>query len=241
MIVTYKENGWDVILQRHHGKIAATLLNQLTWVKDDQRKLDLLLATAEHDDSANEFEKSNLITKTGGPIDFHMEMFSEELCDRLMKQAFTRGLFIVLLISCHIQFLYDGASPEATAYCRRLQLFQREWRRQLDVTEAAMRRYYTILQWCDAFSLILCQQQIPPEGRKLEISKGPEGESFSLFSLSDENYLSVEPWPFVSPSFTLNLEIRTLTSLSFKSDRQFLDELWAAPLSIRSITICKNS
>lgn len=39
------------------------------------------------------------------------------------------------------------------------------------------------MKWCDRLSLILCQQQIPDNNRKLEINDGPDGQNTILLSL----------------------------------------------------------
>ncbi len=43
MIVIYLENGFEAVLQRHHARLAASLLEKLEWIKVDPYKIDLIL------------------------------------------------------------------------------------------------------------------------------------------------------------------------------------------------------
>lgn len=239
MIVTYTDSGFEIVLQRHHGKLAGILLNQLEWLKTDPFKFDVLLATAEHDDAYNEFEVEGVISRLKGPKDFKMESFNRGRCDALLKKGFTKSLYLALLMSHHIQFLYAEESKESAAYCKSLQLLQQKWAKELGLKMDKVQTNYNILQWCNALSLILCQSQIPPEGRKLEISKGPQSRSYFIFSQPDDNRVSVDPWPFVDDDFELNLEFRVLPSLAYESDNTVRRALWDAPVHLRKISFAK--
>ncbi len=120
MIVNYTEEGWLIISQRSHGLLAAQICAY--WNKDNQpiRWIETLIATAEHDDANNELEKSGLLEENGGPKNFKMIPFEKEYCDGLLNRAVTKGRYIALLISRHIQFLY-GKDPAAKPYCSALQ------------------------------------------------------------------------------------------------------------------------
>ena len=71
----------------------------------------------------------------------------------------------------------------------------------------------------DAFSLLICQGLVQPEGRKIEISRGPDGKSYEMHTSS--NGLIVSPWPFEVNSFELRWESRTVPQLSFNNPDEF--------------------
>ena len=89
---------------------------------------------------------------------------------------------------------------------------------------------YELLEFCDAFSLLICQSLIPPEGRRMEISCGPDGTSYSLFQQQDR--IIVEPWPFATSKFEVLMETRTIKVLKFSSDEQFRKLLKACPIAM---------
>ena len=91
---------------------------------------------------------------------------------------------------------------------------------QLDIDRKEAERIYYLLEWCDAFSLLLCQQQLQPEKRGVEISTGPDGKVYQLFEVG-EGKLTVEPWPFEADKFTLSFESREIKQLKFDSSAEF--------------------
>ncbi|MGK9123821.1 DUF3891 family protein [Olivibacter sp. SA151] len=238
MIVTYTDRGFEIVLQRHHGRLAAAILNQLKWLEADPFKLDVLFATGIHDDTYNEFEVEGIINRFKGPKDFKMESFNLQRCEALLKKGLTRSLYVALLLSFHIQFLYATESDESAQYCKSLQPLQHKWMAELGIDRNTVQAHYAILQWCDALSLILCQDQIPPEGRKLEVSQGPEARSYYVFDKSG-SILSVDPWPFTDNEFELTLEYRILPRLEYQNDAVFKESLWESTVHFRKINFAK--
>ena len=96
--------------------------------------------------------------------------------------------------------------------------------KETGVTEQEVSEAYAILQWCDALSLLICQQMVQPENRSIEISKGPDGRHYQLHA-SGENILTVEPWPFASDEFEIHYESRNIPQLVFKSEKIFREAL----------------
>src|SRR5690606_11263175 len=180
MIVNYTSSGWSIITQRSHGLLAAQICTH--WKKDDQpeRWVETLIATAEHDDANNEFDKEELLEENGGPTNFKMVPFEKGYCDNLLKMALGKGRYIGLLISQHIQCLY-GKDPAAKSYCSNLRKKEKIWMSEAKTTPTDIRNSYKLLEFCDAFSLLICQQSIQPENRKIEISNGPDGKSHELY------------------------------------------------------------
>ena len=79
---------------------------------------------------------------------------------------------------------------------------------------------YRFVEWCDAFSLLICMDKIQPEGRKMEISQSPDGDMTQTF-YTDENVITVEPWVFKTNSFKVFYEYKIIEQLSFESVDEF--------------------
>jgi hypothetical protein len=218
MIVNYKANGWQIIAQRSHGLLAAQICAR--WQQSDQlvRWVDTLIATAEHDDVFNELESGPLVNAKGGPIDFKMTNFDEHLSSQLINRAEMKGSFIALLVYRHIAFTH-GNEPKAKKFLSSLQEKEKGWLQSAHVNKAEVDRAYELLEFCDALSLIICQEIVPPEGRRVEISRGPSGTTHELFMQND--CLVISPWPFEVSEFNVDYECRYLDKLTFPNDKVF--------------------
>jgi len=235
MIVNYTEAGWQIITQRSHGLLAAQLCVQ--WSKGDQpeRWMETLIATAEHDDVYNEFENEDLLNEQGGPVNFKATEFNLEQCERLIGMAVTKSIYIALLTSQHIQFVF-GKENSAKLYCSQLKEYERRWLKEIKVSRAEVDASYRLLEFCDAFSLLICQNLVQPEKRKLEISNGPDGTFYS-FSANDKEELIVKPWPFETDTFKVRYESRTMQQLTFKDTNEFKTALKDAAVETHELTI----
>lgn len=242
VIVIYKEEGWQVITQRAHGILAAQLAMQ--WkVKDrPERWTETVLAIAEHDDAEAELDGENLLTPTGGPLNFDMKAFELAHCQKLSMLTQTKNRFIALLTSVHTVFLYgkeEAANPEAKAFLKEQRALQERWRKELKMEKAEVMRIYDLLEWCDACSLLICQGQQQPEKRKLEISTGPDKQMYRLAQI-DDTTLTVEPWPFEAKTFPVSFEWRSLAQLQFASSKEFRQAFLEAPVSETQWTLSKQ-
>jgi len=233
MIVNYTKDGWQIITQRCHGLMAAEICSQWEPIFED-RWLETIIAVAEHDDAYNEFTDVDVLNEQGGPLNFNMRPFVKDFCDSLLNMALSKSTYIAILISYHIQFLYGEKSEAAMKYCNALKSLQRRWRSELKIPEQEIKERYRLLQWCDALSLIICQKQIPPEGRRLEISVGPQNTLHEFFE-EEEGALAIDPWPFVKDRFSIRMEWRNLESLVFKDVETFHELLRKAPLNVSTI------
>lgn len=223
MIVTYKEEGWQIITQRSHGLLAAQLAAH--WRRKDRpaRWTETLLAIAEHDDAENELDGENLLTPTGGPLNFDMKGFDLPHVQKLSSLTVTKSRYIALLTSMHMLFLYgqfEEGNPEAKRFLNGQKEMQKGWRKELGLSKEEADRCYDLVEWCDALSLLLCKGEAPPEKRSLEISKGPDQKMYYLVQ-PDEHSFTVEPWPFEEVSFDVCFETRTLPQLQFASSEEF--------------------
>ncbi|MFD2287012.1 DUF3891 family protein [Pedobacter petrophilus] len=236
MIVCYNEKGWQVTTQRSHGLLAGQICAR--WKLDNQPEqwVETLIATTEHDDVFNEFERNPLIDDKGAPINFKMTGFDLEAATRLMDMALTKSRFITLLISRHIEFTH-GDDVKAKNFLAGLKKSESKWIKEAGTTKAELSQAYELLEFCDAFSLLICQEQIPPEQRRLEISNGPDGKSYTLFQSGES--LIVEPWPFAVETFEVSYERREINELKFDNDESFRDALKNAPVKPIRIRISK--
>ncbi|EDM37771.1 hypothetical protein PBAL39_15139 [Pedobacter sp. BAL39] len=98
-------------------------------------------------------------------------------------------------------------------------------------------RSYSLLEFCDAFSLLICQGLIQPEQRKIEISNGPDGIAYEMHSEGDR--LIVSPWPFEVNSFTATYESRTLTALTYSNTADFRRAIESAKTVTHMVNIAK--
>jgi hypothetical protein len=240
MIVNYQSEGWQIVSQRAHGLLAGEIY--FHWKKElrPQRWLETIIATAEHDDTYDEFEEDNvLINKNGGPVNFRMRTFDKKKCDKLISHALTKSRYIALLTARHIRFLYENeAHKQAEEYCRALKKLEADWTKQTGISEAELHHAYSILEWCDALSLLLCQNLIQPENRKIEISKGPDEVPYQLHS-PEPNILNVAPWPFEEEQFRISFEFRLVSELKFKDIHAFRTALKNAPVMLDSYQFIK--
>lgn len=243
MIANYKENGWQVITQRAHGVLAAQLA--MHWHEKDRlaRWTETVLAIAEHDDAENELDGEELLTSTGGPLHFSMKKFELAHGQKLSSLTVTKSRYIALLISLHMQFVYGQFAKEdagAEAFLKEQKELQAKWRKELGLSKEEVVRIYNLLEWCDAFSLLLCKGELQPEKRKLEISTGPDKKMYYLTQIT-ENSLTVEPWPFQQPHFEVRYESRLLSQLQFTSSAEFRKAFLAAPVSETVWTLEKTN
>lgn len=238
MIVNYTEAGWLIITQRSHGLLAAQICAQWTKKNQPRRWVETLIATAEHDDAHHEMEQEDLLEKTGGPKNFKAIPFEETYCEKLLSLGVSKSRYIALLISRHINFLY-GEDPLAKSYCSDLKKREQKWIKEARSTQEEIDESYKLLQFCDALSLLLCQQAVPPENRKIEISEGSDGMTYELRT-SQNQQLTVSPWPFEAEVFTVNYESRLLDQLTFKNTEEFKKQFYAASLDLHEISFSKN-
>ncbi|MCF0059661.1 DUF3891 family protein [Dyadobacter sp. CY356] len=222
MIVNYTESGWNIISQRAHGLLAGQICFNLKAKLRQEIWMETIVATIEHDDVFYEYENDeSLLNNNGGPINFKMREFEEKKCEKLLQMALSKSTYIALLTSRHIQFLHDDSEDQtARKYCQNLKKTDKKWIKIAACTADEISDAYAILQWCDAFSLLICQQLIQPENRKIEISTGTGNLCYMLYT-PKPNVLTVDPWPFETDSFEIHYESKTISKLEFKSEKEF--------------------
>jgi len=238
MIVSYEAQGWKIITQRAHGLLAGQICAHWKQTVQLEKWVEILIATAEHDDIFNEFERNPLIDGNGAPINFKETRFDPDCSTKLMDMALTKSRFIALLTARHIQFTH-GSDPLAKSFITNLKKQEPKWIKEAGVTKKSVATAYELLEFCDAFSLLICQSQIPPEGRRVEISSGPDGTPYTLYQ--KEEAIIVEPWPFAVDSFSVTFEARTIKKLKFRSDEALRSKLKSSAVDIYHLQISNHS
>lgn len=241
MIVNYTDKGWEVITQRAHGLMAAQIA--MEWRKKDRpdRWPETILAIAEHDDASIELEADDLLTPQGGPVNFKMKKFELEHCRRLQHFSVSKSRFIALMCSIHMTFLHQNEAennPVVESFLNEQAKLQTKWRKELSIGKKEANRVYGLLEWCDALSLLLCQHEVQPENRVIEVSQGPDNKQYKLVQKTN-GALSIKPWPFEPTSFKLNIEYRVIEKLQFKDGDEFKTEFLKAPVKEKSWTLQK--
>lgn len=237
MIVHTTPAGWDIIHQQAHGLLAYQV--GVNW-KIDQHPLfwaETLTALVEHDDGQKPFDGCNHLSEAGAPLSF--EQFSVAQCHRMVDIALRKSRWNALMVSHHATFLYEpmrGKDNELDTFLDQQKDNQKKWRKAYGVTQKEAMYGYDFLQWCDALSLILCRQQLPPEARQLEISKGPDGTRHFISQRTDDNSLCVSPWPFEVDTFSVHIEVYPVNKLRFEDDHDLYNAINDAPVDLREWT-----
>ncbi|ADB36821.1 DUF3891 family protein [Spirosoma linguale] len=242
MIVTQTDEGWEIINQQAHGLLAVQLALQWQVDKRPVHWVETLIALTEHDDGQDAWEGRNHLTTAGAPLHFKILEYSVEQCRKMIQIGLQKSRWNALLMSMHTTFLYEskrGADKALDEYLDQQVSNQTKWRTESNATKEEAAYAYAFLQWCDALSLILCLGQVPPEGRRLEVSLGPDGAPYFIHQRTD-GALVMEPWPFKSPSFDVHVESFQLNQLVFKNDKQLYNALQDAPVCVKEWTFCEN-
>lgn len=230
MIVNYTKKGWQVVTQRQHGILAALFAAEWKISERPERWMETLLAIAEHDDAEIELDGENLLTDGGGPLNFDMKEFDEAYYEKLLRLTITKNRYIALLISFHIEFLCRKSAEtnsKAKSFLKEQGILRQKWMHELNLKEKDVLRTYDLLEWCDACSLLLCQDLVQPQKRKLEISTGPDKTSYYVQQAGAQK-LTITPWPFETEKFVVRFEYRLLNQLQFKSSAEFRKEFLSA-------------
>lgn len=229
MVVQYEESGWQLITQRAHGMLAFQIAGMWKHEKAFYRRAEFLLAVAEHDDAEVELDGETLLTDKGGPLNFDMKTFDSVHCETLAEFSLTKSRYIALLTSYHMEFLYEKEAA-AGAFLKKQESVRARLLKELSITKTEAEKAYRLLEWCDALSLLLCQNEIPPEGRTVEISAGPDNKHHQLHAIG-KGILSVTPWPFVEKDFDLSVEYRSINQLTFASSAELRKQFYEAAVS----------
>lgn len=230
MIVNLQSQGWEIIYHRAHALLAAQIAGFWRNGKNCRQRYETIAAIAHHDDLEKEWEGDHL-TPAGAPLDFTLEReTSVEQLRRHAHEALYKGRWVALLISMHLCYLQQGqeeADAAITDFLHEQRQLQRQWREELDLSEAEVSSAYDFMRWCDRLSLILCQHQIPANGRKLEIITNSAGQRYDLWR-SPAGALTVAPWPFAPDACAVSVDACYLNQLTFTSNTALSEALKTA-------------
>lgn len=234
MIVTQTDAGWQIINQQAHGLLAVQLALYWQVAKRPTHWVETLIALTEHDDGQDAWENRNHLTKVGSPLHFQILQYSVEQCRNLIQIGLQKSRWNALMMSMHTSFLYEskrGTDQELDLFLDQQTTNQTTWRKQCKATKAEVNYAYAFVQWCDALSLILCLDQVPPQERRLEVSVGPDGTAHFIRQRQD-NTLTLDPWPFDETEFSVHVETFQLAQLAFNDDQELYEAMQQAPINV---------
>lgn len=243
MIVTQTDSGWQIINQQAHGMLAVQLASCWQVQKRPIHWFETLVALTEHDDGQDPWEGRNHLTTAGAPLHFQILEYSVDQCRRMIQIGLQKSRWNALMLSMHTSFLYEpkrGQDKELDAFLDQQIDNQKKWRKQYNATKAEAQYAYAFVQWCDALSLVLCMNQMPPESRRLEVSVGPDGISYYIVQRKDGS-LSLDPWPFEKPSIDVHIEAFDLNQLLFADDNALYNAIQDAPVTIKQWTFSEKA
>lgn len=241
MIVTQTDAGWQIINQQAHGLLAVQLALQWKASKRPVHWIETLIALTEHDDGQDPWEGRNHLTKAGGPLHFQILEYSITQCRNLIQIGLQKSRWNALMMSMHTSFLYEpkrGTDKVLDTFLDQQKENQATWRKQWKATKAEADYAYSFVQWCDALSLILCMSQVPPEKRRLEVSVGPDGNSYYIHQRNDAT-LTIDPWPFEASTFSVHVEAFQPGQLVFKNDQELYEVMQQSPIHRQEWTFKK--
>lgn len=235
MIVSSHQKGWKIITQRSHGLLAAMIAYQYKMDLPVEVMVPVLLAIAEHDDGVTETLATQNLTDAGAPRSFTVQDGKNHTkitpLRSLMEIGSAKSQLNGLLTSLHLQFLYDGDHRKTDKglddFLKEQEQYRSKVLKNLKLSKKKAEALYRFLEWSDACSLLICLDKIQPEGRKMEISKSPEGDMNTLFYKPNKE-ICVEPWPFKDISFKVFYEYKILEQLQFHSIEEFNEVYKAA-------------
>ena len=247
MIVNQSSAGVSIIYHAAHGLLAGKIANRLKSELRFEYWFDFLIAVSEHDDRQLNFEEKEYLSENGIPIHFTEEKkkVSEIIrrMKRVTKSAINKSMFVRLLISHHLEFLYGHMRSESK---RIKNFFQNEkaLRKQAlsiyKINKAEVSHAYQCLKFCDRLSLLLCMDKVPTPNRKLEINTSIDNKTYFV-EMSQNQNINVEPWVFDIDKFELSVETRFLNAASFSSEKKFKEVLESTAPNLKSWILSKKS
>lgn len=235
MIVNSSKNGWEIIFQRAHALLAGQIAMQWKTNQRPNRWTETLAAIIDHDDAQRGWRKGEHLTRAGAPMDFTLLELDLEQAKNTVDHARYRSRWIALLTSMHTSVLYEkmrGQSEKVDAFLDEQQSYQQKLRLSLEVKKEAAERAYRLMFLCDACSLVLCKDEIPAGGRKLELGLSPDGESCYIYA-KEQDLITIEPWLFETTHFQVSIETFHLNQLVYKSDQELYQAIDRADIKVK--------
>ncbi|MGC1471169.1 MAG: DUF3891 family protein [Psychroserpens sp.] len=246
MIVKHHEKGWSIISHYAHGLLSGKIAQKLSKTVRPHDWVDVLTGIIEHDDHLLNFDEQEYLTENGTPKDFSMEGGTDEEAlehaKRVYANAIQKSQLVALMVGRHLCFLYGSLADKfkpMNKFLEDIESLRPVQRKLYHLKKSDEDALYDVMLFCDRLSLILCQDETPEVGRKLEINKSIKNRTYFIHK-NEDNILRVEPWPFEENDFTLNFEYRLLSSSNFKDNKALQHELENAQIRIRSLKFRKG-
>lgn len=236
MIVNHAEGGWNIIFQRSHALLAGKIAMQWKVTNRPEPWTDVLSAIINHDDGQHDWHHQQHLTEAGAPLDFTFQEPDMMQAKRAVANARYRSRWIALLTSMHTSALYEsqrGKNPEVDDFLDEQQHYQEKLRRAVSIRKAEAETLYRFVFFCDACSLVLCKDEVPQNGKRLELAETPDQQT-AYISYQEDESVSVKPWPFENPSFTVEVDVFLLKQLTFMSDEELYEALNQADVQTKT-------
>jgi len=184
MIVTKSKEGFHIINHAAHGLLAGKIATHIKHNLMPKQWFETIIAITEHDDRQLNFDEKNYLSDIGIPLDFTEESSTNiqvlKRMQRVINSVKSKSSWTRLLVSYHLQFLYGKLRSQSKKVDSFL-LEERKMRSKIlsdyKIDNKKGKAYYEILRFCDRLSLILCKNEVPTRGRKLEINTSIEGHT----------------------------------------------------------------
>lgn len=247
MIVNKSIVGIHIIFHEAHGLLAGKIANEIAVHYRPMHWFETLIAVCEHDDRQLNFDEKNYLSDIGVPLDFTEEKSSVHdvliRMQRILKSATNKSLWVKLLISYHLEFIYghlEKNSKRISALFKAEEISRKTILDVFNISDKKARTYYEFLRFCDRLSLILCNDETPEDGRLLEINTSIDGKTYFI-KKNENDELIISPWIFTASEFELSIEERVLKVTQFVSSHQFETALMHTIPNFKKWTIMKTN
>ncbi|MGB3464528.1 MAG: DUF3891 family protein [Cyclobacteriaceae bacterium] len=243
MIVKRHNKGWEIFFHRAHALLAMKLalsLDDKYW-KAPEFRAEGLSGITEHDDGQQEWIYSKHLNEANAPLDYRDEDRNDlTQAEKVVNNALHKSTFIALMVSRHCHELYKDLDTKKTRqFIDDQKALRKKLRQHLQMKKKTVNDAYDYLRWCDELSLLLCQGDIPGEGRKIDIGRLPDAGMVSV-SLSENNTYRLHPWCFRDQEVTFTVEYFVVEQLTFRNDKELKNSFdLAAPL-VQKFTFVKD-
>lgn len=228
MIVTKNLKGWNIFFHRAHALLAFKIgmnIKESFW-PIPRFRLDGLSAITVHDDGQPDWNKKDNLTKAGAPLDYRQRsVMAIKEVNLMINRSLYKSAFMTLMISMHCRSIYkDQKGKEIEKFMVEQEALCMSILKHLaiDITDAE--GCYQVVRFCDELSLMLCQGDVPTQGRKIQLEPLP-GIDENFIKKDDEGILRLNEWCFDTPEFAISAEYYTTKKLSYDSDQELIAEL----------------
>ncbi|AKP54157.1 DUF3891 family protein [Cyclobacterium amurskyense] len=246
MIVKKSPQGHHIIYQAAHGLLAGKIAQQLKRKYRPKLWLETLIAIVEHDDLQLNFKDNNYLSDIGMPKDFTEDKQNSSMIlkrlKRIMSHANSKSSWTTLLVSFHIEYLYRSVKDQSKGlkdFLKNQEQLRNKILKEHNTSKTEAYSIYQVLLFCDRLSLILCKNEIPDAGRKIEINTSIDNKTYFLHQ-KDNGIVTVEPWCFEQNKFEISIEEIILKQTKFNDQNELKEALEAANKSKISWNIEKQ-